>query len=108
LFVIWSVFYPLYFCTVTAMRSSMSKMIGPGEIGKVFAALGVLEKSMELLVKPVFGYLYKVTVAVFPATWILVCVALLCLALLLVLPLHLATPRPAAGPGPPDQNTQAA
>lgn len=42
LFVIWSVFYPLYFCTVTAMRSSMSKMIGPGEIGKVFAALGVL------------------------------------------------------------------
>ena len=39
---IWAVFYPLYFCTVTAMRSSMSKMIGPGEIGKVFAALGVL------------------------------------------------------------------
>ena len=52
LFVIWGLFYPLY--TVVALKSSISKMLKPGEIGKVFAALGVLGKDRSFKLKRSF------------------------------------------------------
>ena len=89
LFVIWSIFYLLYFNIFTTTRSAMSKLMEPTEIGKAFAVLGVLESCLGLIAKPLYGFLYRASLHIFPGLWMVVSVGFLLISLLIAIILHI-------------------
>ena len=86
-----SVFYILWANLFTTTRSAMSKMLDPSEVGKAFSFLGVLESGLSLIIRPIFGLLYRETVDIFPGTWVLVSTGLLTIALGLIVVVHVGT-----------------
>ena len=72
LYLIWSLFYLLYFNIFTTTRSALSKLVEPGELGRLFTVLGVLHACMGLFSGPLFGILYKATIDVMPGLWLIV------------------------------------
>ena len=66
LYLIWSVFYLLYANIFATTRSAMSKLVEPGELGRLFTVLAVLEASMGVFSGPLFGIIYKATIDVMP------------------------------------------
>jgi len=56
-------------------KSIISKMVGPREIGAVFATIGISSSIASLLSKPFFAFMYQATVEVFPGAYLMVVVA---------------------------------
>ena len=93
LFVLWTVFYLLYFNIFTTTRSAMSKIIDPTEIGKAYSVLGVLEKCLGLIAKPIYGMLYKFSLHFFAGLFILISAGIMAVALTIAIFLHFGMKR---------------
>ena len=88
LVIIWSLFYLLYWNIFTTTRSAMSKLMDPTEIGKAFSVLGVLESTLGLVAKPLYGILYQISLEILPCLWILVSNGFMLTTLIIAIVLH--------------------
>ena len=88
LVIIWSLFYLLYWNIFTTTRSAMSKLMDPTEIGKAFSVLGVLESTLGLVAKPLYGMLYQISLEILPCLWILVSNGFMLTTLIIAIVLH--------------------
>ena len=70
-------------------NSLLSKLIGQNEVGTAFSLLAVLAKCIEFLAKPAFGLLYRNTVGIFPATFLMVSTGFLIFIFILMMIVHL-------------------
>ena len=56
--------------STTVFRSLISKIVQPDEIGKVFSVLAIFQAMLPFICTPLFGMLYKNTVATQPNAFI--------------------------------------
>ena len=93
LFVIWIVAYHLYYNIFTTTRSAVSKLVEPEEVGKIFTIIGFLESTMQLVAKPIFGFVYQATLHILPCLWILIMAASLTFVLIIAIVTHVGMAR---------------
>ena len=84
LFLSWSGFYLLWVNIETTSRSALTKLVEPTEVGKVFTILGLINRVIGLIATPMFGFIYKMTVDVYPASFLFILDGVLCLLLVLI------------------------
>ena len=76
------------FCATTLCRSMITKLVGPYEIGKIFAVNGSIQALIPLAASPIFSLLYKNTVADFPQAFLFLIISVYLLIIVLTLILH--------------------
>jgi len=57
------------------VRSMLSKIVRPDEVGKMFSLLGVLESLLPLVMVPAYAMLYRSTATVFAGAFFFLSVA---------------------------------
>ena len=72
----------------TTCRSLITKMVGPFEVGKVFAVLAAFQAVMPLVARPAYGTLYRFTITEFPGTFVLFSAGLYVLAGIIQMVVH--------------------
>ena len=85
--------YHLYYNIFTTTRSAVSKLVEPEEVGKIFTIIGFLESTMQLVAKPIFGFIYQATLNILPCLWILIMSAFLTLTLVISIVTHVGMKR---------------
>jgi len=75
--------------TTTMLRSMISKMVHANEVGSVFSIVGTFQAFIPFIAGPLYGFLYKETVATFPAAFIFVVIGLKTIVFFDVLIVHL-------------------
>merc|ERR1719219_3249136 len=73
------------FAVATVNRSIMTKLVGPLEIGKLLAAIGVIQALMPFASSPIFSLLYRSTVNDFPQAFLFVVIAVFFIITILVM-----------------------
>ena len=63
--------------STTMFRSLISKNVEADEIGKVFSVVGVFQALLPFASGPIFGYLYKSTVAYQPNSFLFLVIGIL-------------------------------
>jgi len=58
-------------CQYSINRSFITKLVGEDEVGKIFAAVGLITTIFPMALDPVFKTLYNVTLSTFPAAFLL-------------------------------------
>ena len=76
------------FCATTLCRSMITKLVGPYEIGKIFAVNGSIQALIPLAASPIFSLLYKNTVADFPQAFLFLVISVYLLIIVLTLIPH--------------------
>ena len=71
-FEFWFILYERIF----PFRSLITKNVNPDEVGKVFSIVGTFQALLPFASSPAFGFLYRETVAYFPAAFLLLVAAL--------------------------------
>ena len=51
-------------------RSLITKIVNPDEVGKIFTVVGTFQALIPFGAAPLFGFLYRGTVAFFPAAFL--------------------------------------
>ena len=74
--------------STTVFRSMITKIVKPDEIGKVFSVVAIFQAILPFIGAPLFGILYKNTVATQPNTFLFLIVALKVLVFLIVVSLY--------------------
>ena len=82
------VFWAFYANITTTSRSCLTKLVNPSEIGSVLGIVGIFQSLLSIVSKPFYGFLYKSTVAVFPATYLFVSISLFSVALVTLIVAH--------------------
>jgi len=77
----------------TTSRSNLSKLMEEQEIGRAFSILGILQALIPVVSKPCFAVLYKHTIKVFPAAYLLVVAGLYVGVLALLIVTHIGLRR---------------
>merc|ERR1719244_637557 len=85
--------WAFYANITTTSRSCLTKLIDPIEVGSVLGIVGIFQSLLSIVSKPFYGFLYKSTVAVFPATYLFVSLSLFCIALLITIAAHVGLKR---------------
>ena len=57
-------------------RSLITKCVDPDEVGKIFSIVGAFQAFLPFASSPLFGFLYRATVATFPAAFLFLVAAL--------------------------------
>ena len=70
---------------MTALIYFPAQCVQPWEIGTVFSVVGALQAMMPLLASPMYGFLYKRTLASLPGAFLLLNVGLYVVVMFLVL-----------------------
>ena len=79
----------VYYANITTTsRSCLTKLVNPSEIGSVLGIVGIFQSLLSIVSKPFYGFLYKSTVAVFPATYLFVSISLFSVALVTLIVAH--------------------
>merc|ERR1711970_546192 len=81
--------------TITA-RSLISKFVSPVELGRIFSVLAALQAMIPLAANPVYGWLYRATVAWQPGTFLLFNAVLSSAIFLLLLTVNIGLVRQAS------------
>jgi len=84
-YIVWA----FYANISTTTRSCLTKFIDHTEIGGVLSIISILQSLLPILSKPFYGFLYKNTVAFFPATYLFVSVFLLIISILAIIWAHM-------------------
>ena len=87
------VFWAFYANINTTSRSCLTKLVDPTEIGSVLGIVGIFQSLLSIGSKPFYGFLYKSTVAVFPATYLFISIGLFTVALIFVIIAHIGLKR---------------
>ena len=87
------VFWAFYANMSTTSRSCLTKLVEPTEIGSVLGIVGIFQSVLSFVSKPFYGFLYKATVSVFPATYLFVSITLFIIALVTVIVAHVGLKR---------------
>jgi MFS-type transporter involved in bile tolerance (Atg22 family) len=82
------VFWAFYANITTTFRSCLTKIVNPSEIGSVLSIFGIFQSLPSIASEPFYGFLYKSTVAVFPATYLFVSISLFSVALVTLIVAH--------------------
>jgi len=75
---LWPDFYMARFftgfsiCQYSINRSFITKLVGEDEVGKIFAAVGIITTIFPMILDPVFKQIYNLTLSTFPSAFILV------------------------------------
>ena len=83
----WNIFseeynkFPFFFNT---KRSLITKTVDPDEVGKVFSIVGTFQALLPFASSPLFGFLYRETVAYFPAAFLFLVAGLKCIEAIVV------------------------
>ena len=90
---VWQLYVGIFFgitafCATTLCRSMITKLVGPLEIGKVFAVNGSIQALLPFAASPVFGLLYRSTVADFPQAFLFLIIAVYLLVTVLTMIVH--------------------
>ena len=90
---VWQLYVGIFFgitafCATTLCRSMITKLVGPYEIGKVFAVNGSIQALMPFAASPTFGLLYRSTVADFPQAFLFLIIAVYLLVTVLTMIVH--------------------
>ena len=67
--------------TSVTIRSEMSKLVGPSEVGRMFSVVGVGQAVMALLSQSVLGSVYRLTLSTFPTAYLLPVITALAISL---------------------------
>ena len=67
--------------TSVTIRSEMSKLVEPGEVGRMFSVVGVGQAVMALLSQSVLGSVYRLTLSTFPTAYLLPVITALAISL---------------------------
>ena len=65
-------------------RSLITKTVDPDEVGKVFSIVGTFQALLPFASSPLFGFLYRETVAYFPAAFLFLVAGLKCIEAIVV------------------------
>ena len=79
--------------STTVFRSLISKIVQPDEIGKVFSVLAIFQAMLPFLGTPLFGMLYKNTVATQPNAFVFLIIAIKGLVFFVVLIVYIEMTR---------------
>ena len=66
-------------------RSQLSKLVDPGESGKIFSVVGIGQSVMALVSHSTFGAVYRLSLDTWPSAYLTLVIASLSLAALSVL-----------------------
>jgi len=91
------IFFAFYANINSTSRSLLSKMVDPSEIGATLAIIGILQNLSQLAGKPIYAFIYKFTLDVYPAAFLLVSTVLFALLLVLVAFAHFRMKLPESG-----------
>ena len=75
----------LDYASSTMFRSLISKNVHTNEVGRVFSVVGIFETLIPFATAPLFGFLYKSTVAFQPNAFLFLVVGLKGVVLVLML-----------------------
>lgn len=79
--------------TTTLIRSLISKCVHSNEVGRVFSVVGVFQALVPFASGPLFGYVYRKTVATRPNAFIFIIVALKMVSFFIVLVVNIGMRR---------------
>ena len=85
--------WAFYANITTTSRSCLTKLVDPIEVGAVLGIVGIFQSLLSIVSKPFYGFLYKSTVAMFPATYLFVSISLFTIALLTMIVTHVGLKR---------------
>ena len=66
-------------------RSLITKCVNPDEVGKIFSIVGAFQALLPFGSSPLFGFLYRATVATFPAAFLFLVAGLKLIEAIIVL-----------------------
>ena len=75
----------LDYASSTMFRSLISKNVQANEVGRVFSVVGIFETLIPFATAPIFGFLYKSTVAFQPNAFLFLVVGLKGIVLILMI-----------------------
>ena len=58
--------------TTVSIRSQLSKLVEPDEIGKIFAVVGIGQSVVTLVSHSIFGAVYRVTLSILPTAYLII------------------------------------
>ena len=71
----------------------ITKTVDPDEVGKVFSIVGTFQALLPFASSPLFGFLYRETVAYFPAAFLFLVAGLKCIEAIVVVVVFIGAKR---------------
>ena len=96
----------LWNAVTTTSRSNMSKLMESNEIGKAFTFLAIFQGITPIATKPLFAFLYKNTLEIFPGAYKILSGTLYIGVLLIIIFAHFGLKRLEKTPNSPTVNKE--
>ena len=88
-YIIWA----FYANIATTSRSCLTKIVDHIEVGSVLGIVSIFQSLVPIASKPLYGFLYKNTLEVFPAAYLFVSMFLLTISLITMIGTHVSMSR---------------
>ena len=96
----------LWNAVTTTSRSNMSKLMESNEIGKAFTFLAIFQGITPIATKPLFAFLYKNTLEIFPGAYKILSASLYIGVLIIIITTHFGLKRLEKKPSIPALNKE--